>query len=456
MSKSKTKRSLKPNKATKKATPASPDAQERAAMTTFLNEGRFAELEALFRAWTVRFPRYVSGWQALGALLKQQERNAEALTPIRNITKLLPENANAHFHLGNILLELGQTDDAAASFRRALELKQDYVEAYGNLGNTLSKLGQLDDAVANYNRALEIKPDFAEVHSNIGNALQELGQLVEAAAHCRLALEIKPDFAEAHNNLGSILHRQGLLEEAIAHFEQALVLAPKYEDAKFSLCHSLYSFSLVNRDKAKQLASRARELFRDDQIILRGISGILGQTNISQDEILYTRELFNRFAAKFESTLNSLKYNTPKDIADELNLDSAGTDKALDILDAGCGTGLCGAYLKPAARTLVGVDLSAEMLRLAREKHIYDSLYEDDIISFMQKNKASFDLIVSADVLIYIGDIQYLVESIFVALRQNGVIAISTECMESNEFSDTFALQPSGRYQHSIKYLQRS
>ena len=39
--------------------------------------------------------------------------------------------------------------------------------------------------------------------------------------------------------------------------------------------------------------------------------------------------------------------------------------RPLDVLDLGCGTGLMGAEIHPLARTLVGVDLSSQMLENA-------------------------------------------------------------------------------------------
>ena len=57
-------------------------------------------------------------------------------------------------------------------------------------------------------------------------------------------------------------------------------------------------------------------------------------------------------------------------------LENSGLEpsKQLDVLDAGCGTGLCGPLLAPYARRLIGVDLSEGMLALAKEKHVYDAL----------------------------------------------------------------------------------
>ena len=51
----------------------------------------------------------------------------------------------------------------------------------------------------------------------------------------------------------------------------------------------------------------------------------------------------------------------------------------LDVLDAGCGTGLCGVLVAPFARRLVGVDLSDGMLAHAGDKNIYHALIRAEL-----------------------------------------------------------------------------
>ena len=53
------------------------------------------------------------------------------------------------------------------------------------------------------------------------------------------------------------------------------------------------------------------------------------------------------------------------------------TLEALEVLDAGCGTGLAAPLLGPYARRLVGVDLSGAMLEQARALPQYDELVEE-------------------------------------------------------------------------------
>ena len=83
---------------------------------------------------------------------------------------------------------------------------------------------------------------------------------------------------------------------------------------------------------------------------------------------------FDDFAASFEAKLESLSYRAPALVADTLADAGLVPDGRLVVLDAGCGTGLCGPLLRPYASRLVGVDLSSGMLEHARRKQIYTDL----------------------------------------------------------------------------------
>ena len=63
--------------------------------------------------------------------------------------------------------------------------------------------------------------------------------------------------------------------------------------------------------------------------------------------------------------------------------------RALDVLDAGCGTGLCGPLVAPYARRLVGVDLSRGMLEQAREKNVYDELVKGELTAYLRDRTAT-------------------------------------------------------------------
>ena len=74
---------------------------------------------------------------------------------------------------------------------------------------------------------------------------------------------------------------------------------------------------------------------------------------------------------------------------------------------------------------------------------------------------ASYDLVAATDVFIYVGALDGLVAEAKRILRRNGVFAFSAESLEalsasiSMTDSSDFRLQETGRYVHSIKYLNR-
>ena len=262
----------------------SPSSRETNALVAMFNDGRLSEAASLARAMTERFPSHVFGWKAMGVVLSQMGRNADALVPLQKAATLSPDDvevhsnlgatfhdlgrlgeaeasyrralmisadlAEVHYNLGNTLRELGRLGEAENSYRRALKIKPAYAQAHSNLGITLNDLGRSNDAEASLRRALQIRSDDAQAHSNLGNTLKELGRLDEAEASYRRALELKPGQAEIHNNLGILLQDMGRLAEAETSYRRALELQPDYHKA-----HSNLLFLLnYNPDTAPALA----------------------------------------------------------------------------------------------------------------------------------------------------------------------------------------------------------
>jgi len=114
----------------------------------------------------------------------------------------------------------------------------------------------------------------------------------------------------------------------------------------------------------------------------------------------YVVEYFDWYAHHFDEHLTErLKYVGPQVTAETL---SAVRPRGFGrVLDLGCGTGLVGVLLRVHADRLVGLDLSPEILELARERGVYDDLIEGEIVaelSGMPDN--NFDAVVATDVLI--------------------------------------------------------
>src|SRR6185437_7082849 len=104
-----------------------------------------------------------------------------------------------------------------------------------------------------------------------------------------------------------------------------------------------------------------------------------------------------------DESLADLDYQAPRLIAEAFARAWPVARAELDVLDAGCGTGLCGAFLREYSRMLVGVDLSAGMLERAARRALYDQLCNEELTRFLREHPSSYDAIVSADTLCYFG-----------------------------------------------------
>lgn len=126
--------------------------------------------------------------------------------------------------------------------------------------------------------------------------------------------------------------------------------------------------------------------------------------------------LFDWYAEHFDDHLQGrLKYRTPALICEQIfKLDPP---RDLEVLDLGCGTGLCGPLLKPLARAMTGVDLSPNMLEMARKRGLYDELVCSDLIAFLAPHHARFDLVVATDVFIYVGALEAVFQATRTAVR---------------------------------------
>lgn len=86
-----------------------------------------------------------------------------------------------------------------------------------------------------------------------------------------------------------------------------------------------------------------------------------------------TRQLYDDWAASYETEVGANGYATPRRCAQALK--TVLPDTSAPVLDFGCGTGLSGLALGLAGfETIDGVDLSDDMLALARTKNIYRQL----------------------------------------------------------------------------------
>jgi predicted TPR repeat methyltransferase len=121
------------------------------------------------------------------------------------------------------------------------------------------------------------------------------------------------------------------------------------------------------------------------------------------------------------------------------------------VLDLGCGTGLCGPQLRAMANQLTGVDLSAPMLEVAAQRRVHDQLLQADLADHLADTMDRVDLVVAADVFIYIGDLTPVFNGVRRVLKPGGVFAFS---VERGSDDAAFVLQPSLRFAHGERSVR--
>ncbi|HIL70391.1 MAG TPA: methyltransferase domain-containing protein, partial [Verrucomicrobia bacterium] len=165
------------------------------------------------------------------------------------------------------------------------------------------------------------------------------------------------------------------------------------------------------------------------------------------------KDLFDDYADRFETHLDQLDYRAPELLRNAILKTLSNSENPRPVfnmaLDIGCGTGKCGELFRPFSKTIHGVDLSSKMTTKAGERNVYDHVFEADAATLLKSTSEYYDLVIAADVLIYIGDLNQL----FSALETNSVpdrlFAFSTETCEG----DGFKLLEYGRFAHSVAYI---
>ena len=110
-----------------------------------------------------------------------------------------------------------------------------------------------------------------------------------------------------------------------------------------------------------------------------------------------SKDLYQEWAPSYDDELTENKYVTPLRCAQILS--NYIKNKNIKILDIGCGTGLSGFALKKNGfKSIDGLDLSEEMLKIAKQKKIYQSLFNFDLNNPTDFNH-KYDAIIAAGVI---------------------------------------------------------
>jgi predicted TPR repeat methyltransferase len=238
--------------------------------------------------------------------------------------------------------------------------------------------------------------------------------------------------------------------------EQVLETAPAFAGAWFAL--GAIREAEGDRERAAAAFLAARDADPQDYHGARLRLARLGVGEATPTMMqTHVRRLFDQHAPRFDqSLLQHLDYRGPQLLLDTVMAvrGSGGHRPSFAaMLDLGCGTGLAGAAFRGQVDRLTGIDLSAAMIDEARRKALYDRLEIGELIEFLEAEAAAgacHDLVVAADVLVYMQDLAVAAAAVRRVLAPGGLFGFTLE----THAGDGVLLRESLRYAHGAAHVR--
>jgi predicted TPR repeat methyltransferase len=269
----------------------------------------------------------------------------------------------------------------------------------------------------------------------------------------RLFLSSGDLIADRRFDFARDLQLRGEIEAAADLMEQAVELAPHFASAWFALGEMRED--LGQSERAVAAYRRAAEADPEDLHGARLRLIRLGAEPLREMSAGYVRALFDQYAPKFDSALRGeLRYRGPEILLQSVHAVRLRGRKPVRFrrgLDLGCGTGLAGLAFASVVEAIDGVDLSPGMIARAEARGVYARLAVGDMLAAVSAEQdGSLDLVLAADALVYVGDLQPLFGEIARVLVPGGLFAFTVESRESG-----YGLGTALRYTHSAAYLKQ-
>src|SRR5688572_8717612 len=444
--------------------------------------GNLDQAEAICREVVAADAKEAEAWFRLGWIARRRNQPDQAIDAFRKAIDGDRNNARFHNGLGVALMAAGRLAEAVAAYRKALDLQPATADVHGNLARAQWLQGDFDGAEAAYRKSIALAPSAPQVRYNYGNLLRFRGRHREAIDqhtratqlaprnadfHIALALdflgnhaydsaadsltrasELRPDDADVQAHLAYALYRAGRWTAALASCQAVLRNGPN------PLIRLVLSQCLYRTGSREAAVAECQQVLREAphwptaRFLLEEMTSPQRVTNLPEEAIT---ALFDNYADQFDEHLvQQLKYRAPRLLLDAVTSVAEGRS-GLSVIDLGCGTGLCGELFKPIASRLVGVDLSPRMLQKAQERGVYDELFLGDMTQALRREPSAYDLVLAADVFLYVGDLDDVFASARSAMRDGAFLAFT---LEAHDGQEPFVLRPSRRFAHSIDYVR--
>ncbi|VDS07258.1 lipoprotein NlpI [Paracoccus haematequi] len=209
---------------------------ELSRIDTLSRAGRTEEAGKAALSLTAAYPDLPQAWIALGDLLRQQEKFAQAVPAYDKALALLADApADARWfplYARGIALERSQQfDRAEADFLAAIEIRPNQASLLNYLGYSwIDRNENLDRALDLIKKAVELSPDDGYILDSLAWAYYRLGRYQDAVEPMERAILTMSQDPLVNDHLGDIYWKVGRHREAEIQWHRALSLDPTDSD----------------------------------------------------------------------------------------------------------------------------------------------------------------------------------------------------------------------------------
>lgn len=354
------------------------------------------------------------------------------------------------FMLGGLLAEkAGNVKGAFEALRKSVSLAPDWGPGLLELALLLARQNQFKEAVETAEKVALIEPKNLQVLAGVVDIAHRAGHSEMAIRHLRRGLELVPGDVMLRRLLAADLSGLGQHEESLALW--SALVAENPQDPKSLIGRVQACIAAGKPADAEQDTVALLNLAPDDAVYQYYAQLARGETPGQQPAEL-TRPMFDNMAELYDlHMVRGLKYQLPKQVGDQIL--ARHSEKKINVLDLGCGTGLLGVCLGRLDGALVGVDPSMKMIEQAARHNVYDRFHTVNLHDALRETPDSlYQVIAALDVFIYAGDVTEAIPNALRVLAPGGMMVFSFET--APEQGADLVLQPSGRYAHKRSHVE--
>jgi len=285
------------------------------------------------------------------------------------------------------------------------------------------------------------------LNGELEKALEIYNEIVQRMPNNQVVLELLSNMSQGYFQLAQSLIKMGRIKAAVKTLNKVLLITPGMANIHFMLGQLL--IRIKDNKQAAEHLNIYLEMVPEDLAGANMLLAHLGEIKAPEKPSeLFIKSFYDNYAKTYDEHLvRRLNYKCPEIIYNAMTRNNVSN---ADILDLGCGTGLCGEAIKPLAKSIDGVDLSQPMLEVARQRNIYNELVMADIYEYMANKSQTYDVVIAAGLFEHIGDPEPILHIVHDKLQENGLFIFTTD----ENTDQSVGVNSAGFYMHGKSYLQ--